>query len=190
MQKKKENLKNFLTYGGNGTTEDGEKVYRLIKGTIYPIGIGFTSNPAAAVKGLVSKTEEESEKTNEQKISQSLKDDVNYNNRPNLNKIMEQEILNQFKEVLEASAASKKLSEEAVANITKIFHDAIVEKNDQWQEEKEALVNEKADLIEEQAKLKKKSKIFKKIFLLLNLSWKNLNQKLLLKKHLSCLITE
>ena len=45
-----------------------EKVYRLIKGTIYPIGIGFTSNPAAAVKGLVSRTEEESEKTNEQKF--------------------------------------------------------------------------------------------------------------------------
>ena len=40
------------------------------------------------------------------------------------------------------------LSEEAVANITKIFHDAIVEKNDQWQEEKEALVSDKADLVE------------------------------------------
>lgn len=145
----KEDLKTFLTcYGGNGTTENGEKVYRLIKGTIYPIGIGFTSNPAAAVKGIVSKTEEDIEKSNKQKISQSLKDDVNYNNRPNLNKIMEQEILNQFKEVLEASAASKKLSEEAVANITKIFHDAIVEKNDQWQEEKEALVNEKTNLVE------------------------------------------
>ena len=161
----KENLKNFLTcYGGNGTTEDGEKVYRLIKGTIYPIGIGFTSNPAAAVKGLVSKTEEESEKTNEQKISQSLKDDVNYNNRPNLNKIMEQEILNQFKEVLEASAASKKLSEEAVANFTKIFHDAIVEKNDQWQEEKEALVNEKADLIEAASKAQEEIENLQKDF--------------------------
>ena len=38
---------------------------------------------------------------------------------------MEQEILEQFKEVLEANASSKKLSEEAVANMTKIFHDAI-----------------------------------------------------------------
>ena len=147
-EEEKEDLKYFLScYGGNGTTEDGEKVYRLIKGPIYPIGIGFTSNPAAAVEGVVSKSEEDSEKTDEQKISQSLKDDVNYINRPNLNKIMEQEILNQFKEVLEASAASKKLSEEAVANITKIFHDAIVEKNEQWHEEKEALVNEKTDLI-------------------------------------------
>jgi hypothetical protein len=161
----KENLKNFLTcYGGNGTTDNGERVYRLIKGTIYPIGIGFTSNPAAAVKGLVSKTEEESEKTNEQKISQSLKDDVNYNNRPNLNKLMEQEILNQFKEVLEASAASKKLSEEAVANITKIFHEAIVEKNDQWQEEKDALVNEKANLVEAANKAKEEIENLQKDF--------------------------
>lgn len=161
----KEDLKNFLTcYGGNGTTDNGERVYRLIKGTIYPIGIGFTSNPAAAVKGLVSKTEEESEKTNEQKISQSLKDDVNYNNRPNLNKLMEQEILNQFKEVLEASAASKKLSEEAVANITKIFHEAIVEKNEQWQEEKDAFANEKADLVEAANKAKEEIENLQKDF--------------------------
>tara|TARA_B110000305_G_C19436605_1_gene639349 strand:- start:98 stop:1624 length:1527 start_codon:yes stop_codon:yes gene_type:complete len=148
-EEEKEDLKaSLMCYGGNGTTEEGEKVYRLIKGLIYPIGIGFTSNPAAAVKGLISKSEEDLEKTNEQKISQSLKDDVNYRNRPNLNKLMEQEILNQFKEVLETSAASKKLSEESVANITKIFHDAIVEKNEQWHEEKEALTNERTNLVE------------------------------------------
>ena len=161
----KEDLKTFLTcYGGNGTTENGEKVYRLIKGSIYPIGIGFTSNPAAAVEGLVSKSDEDFEKTNEQKISQSLKDDVNYNNRPNLNKLMEQEILNQFKEALETSAASKKLSEEAVANITKIFHDAIVEKNDQWHEEKESLINERADLVKSTEKAKEEIESLQKDF--------------------------
>jgi hypothetical protein len=164
-EEEKDELKHCLScYGGNGRTEDGEKVYRLIKGSIYPIGIGFTSNPAAAVEGVVSKNEEDAEKTNEQKISQSLKDDVNYINRPNLNNIMEQEILNQFKEVLEASAASKKLSEEAVANITKIFHDAIVEKNDQWQEEKEALVNEKTDLVEAAEKAQEEIETLQKDF--------------------------
>ena len=61
---------------------------------------------------------------------------------------MEQEILEQFKEVLEASASSKKLSEEAVANMTKIFHDAIVEKSTQWQSEKEAMETEKVTLSE------------------------------------------
>ena len=38
--------------GGKGQFKDGRKVNRLIVGDIYPLGIGFTSNPAADVKGL------------------------------------------------------------------------------------------------------------------------------------------
>jgi hypothetical protein len=36
--------------------QDGRKVNRLIVGDIYPLGIGFTSNPAADVKGLVAES--------------------------------------------------------------------------------------------------------------------------------------
>ena len=39
--------------GGRGVLQDGRKVNRLIVGDIYPLGIGFTSNPAADVKGLI-----------------------------------------------------------------------------------------------------------------------------------------
>lgn len=161
----KESLsKHLKAYGGSGKTDDGVEIYRLIKGDIYPIGIGFTANPAASVKGLVSnKPNEEtsnnstnepltfekikiSEIKSEEKISQNTKDNVNSYNIQKPYSIMEQEILEQFKEVMEANASSKKLSEEAVANMTKIFHDAIVEKSSQWQSEKEAIVTEKDEL--------------------------------------------
>lgn len=163
----KEDLsKHLKAYGGTGKTDDGTEIYRLIKGDIYPIGIGFTANPAAAVKGLVSSKPEQqqpedgtlssehfekikiSEIKCEEKISQKEKDNVNSYNIQKPNSIMEQEILEQFKEVLEANASSKKLSEEAVANMTKIFHDAIVEKSTQWQSEKEAMETEKDTLQE------------------------------------------
>ena len=46
-------LQGFLrSYGGNGTTDEGESVYRLIMGDIYPLGIAYTLNPAADVIGL------------------------------------------------------------------------------------------------------------------------------------------
>jgi len=158
--------KHLKAYGGSGKTDDGVEIYRLIKGDIYPIGIGFTANPAASVKGLVTHKDEQETSNNsillpeqfekikvsqiksEEKISQKEKDNVNSYNIQKPNLIMEQEILEQFKEVLEASASSKKLSEEAVANMTKIFHDAIVEKSTQWQSEKEAMETEKVTLSE------------------------------------------
>ena len=161
----KESLsKHLKAYGGSGKTDDGVEIYRLIKGDIYPIGIGFTANPAASVKGLVTNKEGQetsnnsillpedfekikiSEIKSEEKISQKEKDNVNSYNIQKPNLIMEQEILEQFKEVLEANASSKKLSEEAVANMTKIFHDAIVEKSTQWQSEKEAIESVKEEL--------------------------------------------
>ena len=52
-QEEIEELKGYLkAYGGNGKTDKGENVYRLIVDNIYPLGIGFTVNPAADVKGI------------------------------------------------------------------------------------------------------------------------------------------
>ena len=47
-------------YGGSGKLDDGTKIYRLLRGDIYPLGIGFTTTPAADVKGLYSNKNEES----------------------------------------------------------------------------------------------------------------------------------
>ena len=167
-EQKEEYSKFLKAYGGNGRTDSGEEVYRLILGDIYPIGIGFTSNPAADVKGVVLLNEEESEeeedKQNEaavevlkiknnflqEKSSHLHKGDViiNKNHKPKY--IMEKEILDQVTETLEAQASSKKLSEEAIANITKVFHDAIIDKSEKWQQEKEDLQKEKEELAKAQ----------------------------------------
>lgn len=168
-EEQKEEYSKFLkAYGGNGRTDKGEEVYRLILGDIYPIGIGFTSNPAADVKGVVLLNEEEAEEEEDKRTEAAVevlkiknnflqeksshldKGDViiNKNHKPKY--IMEKEILDQVTETLEAQASSKKLSEEAIANITKVFHDAIIDKSEKWQQEKEDLQKEKEDIAKAQ----------------------------------------
>ena len=44
---------------GPGQLDDGTKVYRLVVGNIYPLGIGFTTNPAADVEGLIIQNKNE-----------------------------------------------------------------------------------------------------------------------------------
>lgn len=160
-EEKEELIKCLKCYGGTGTTKSGENVYRLIKGDIYPLGIGFTANPAASVEGITMATQELDENIldseahlkfqkiqikTKQKISQTEKDNVQSYNIQNYKQIMEQDILDQFKTVLEESKSSKKLSEEAVANMTKIFHDAIVERSEHWQSEKDQLLGQKEEI--------------------------------------------
>jgi phage shock protein A len=167
----KEENKQFLkAYGGNGRNDDGEEVHRLIVGDVYPLGIGFTANPAAAVKGLTVdeksirefKLKDSGESSSYEKIeikkiksSHLHKHDVNLSKNLKPNIIMEQEILNQVKETLEAQASSKKLSEEAIANITKVFHDAIIQKNDQWQADKEEMGKANEELVQASEESKK-----------------------------------
>lgn len=166
-EQRDEYSKFLKAYGGNGRTDKGEEVYRLILGDIYPIGIGFTSNPAADVQGVILLNEEEYEKEDEEneasmdvlkiknnflqeKSSHLHKGDVIINKNHKPKHIMEKEILDQVTETLEAQASSKKLSEEAIANITKVFHDAIIDKSEKWQQEKEDLQKEKEELAKAQ----------------------------------------
>ena len=49
-----EEYKHFLkAFDGDGKFKDGRSIYRLIVG--YTLGMGFTANPAAEVKGLITK---------------------------------------------------------------------------------------------------------------------------------------
>jgi hypothetical protein len=46
-------MKNKLMhFGGNGLADDGQPVYINLVGEVLPLGIGFTNNPAADVKGV------------------------------------------------------------------------------------------------------------------------------------------
>lgn len=46
--------KHLVSMGGTGFTPEGEEVYRVIDGECRFLGCAFTTNPAAAVKGVVS----------------------------------------------------------------------------------------------------------------------------------------
>lgn len=137
-------------FGGKGYTEDGDPVYRLIVGDVYPLGIGFTLKPAANVKGIVSneyQDQEEPANSNKSqasdlkkindKISQNLKNTVNNT------KIMDLEtLLSEIK----ASLTEKKFSEEAIAGMTSTFADAIKSKDDEYKASLEAAETEKAEI--------------------------------------------
>jgi hypothetical protein len=154
-------------YGGSGKLDDGSKVYRLLRGDIYPLGIGFTTTPAADVKGLYSSQDESSnveikdkrdkktyfqikkpeltEKV-ESKISQYK--NINVKNKKEIIMDIEQ-VLSELKDLL----VEKKFSEEAVANMTSTFADAIKQKDTEYREsltkadeEKEALAKEREEL--------------------------------------------
>ena len=63
----------FRDCGGNGFTEDGREVYRLIKNGL-PLAGGFTSNPAAAVSGVSIITPNELEEMVEEMVEEELED--------------------------------------------------------------------------------------------------------------------
>ena len=137
---------NLKALGGEGKTKDGAPIHRLITGEIFPLGIGFTSNPAADVKGVVAYSEEDKEnkiKKNEKNISQIDISDVN-NKKSTI--MDNNEILNNLVSALEEQSSTKKFSEEAVATVSKIINDAILERNESFTAEKEQLENEKAEL--------------------------------------------
>ena len=126
-------LQGFLkSYGGNGTTDEGESVYRLIMGDIYPLGIAYTLNPAAQVRGLYSQTPQKPQvfiKDKRDKIAQNNK--LNVNNQKNFINMEMEKTLNELKELL----SEKKFSKEAVASLTDTFAQAIRERDEQYRKD-------------------------------------------------------
>ena len=63
--------KYLKAFEGEGKLEDVTEIYRLVCGDFYPLGIGFTANPAADVKGVFvqedKKKEQESTSSSQQK---------------------------------------------------------------------------------------------------------------------------
>jgi hypothetical protein len=154
-------------YGGPGRLEDGTKVYRLLRGEIYPLGIGFTTTPAADVKGLYSDAYEDSEveikdKRDKKEYFQvkkpilpekkdtAISQIVTNNVKNKKETIMDLEkIVSELKDLL----VEKKFSEEAVASMTSTFAEAIRQKDTEYrdslvkaEQEKEALAKEREEL--------------------------------------------
>ena len=148
------------SFGGSGKTDKGETVNRLIVGKIFPLGIGYTTNPAADVKGVYMKNSNEKSITIKDKrdknISQSKKTNVNLKKN---NSMETEKVIDELKDLL----ADKKFSQEAIASMTSTFADAIKEKDEEFraeltkaQEEKEAVANEHAELKSSVEELKSK----------------------------------
>lgn len=139
---------NLRAYGGSGRTDKGEPIYRLITGKVYPLGVAFTSKPAADVKGIYKDNQEQNPviiKDKRDKISQINKKTVIEEKN-----IAMENIVNELKELL----IEKKFGEEAVASMTQTFSDAIREKSDQYAEEKKSIESEKEAVKKEYEALK------------------------------------
>jgi len=145
-------MKGFLrSYGGTGKTDKGESIYRLIKGQIYPLGIAYTLNPAADVKGLYSeKAEVEKVFINDKRDNISQKINLNVNTTKDINAMEIEKTISELKELLN----EKKFSKEAAASMTETFSQAIKERDEQYRADLEAAKSEKAAIAKEYEDLK------------------------------------
>lgn len=154
-EKQIKELKKYLNrFGGSGEMDDGTIVRRLIIGDIFPLGIGYTTNPAADVKGVFTESsgnlsvEEDDEASykkdiNTEKISQTEKTNVE---NINTNKIMEPDQIKQEVEKILASKSTSKneFTETAVANLTTLVVDALKDADKRFVDEREKTDSEKA----------------------------------------------
>jgi hypothetical protein len=147
-----EELKGYLkSYGGSGKTDKGERIYRLIMGDIYPLGVAYTLNPAADVRGLYSESEDMpiafiNDKRD--KISQNNK--INVNTKKDIIAMEIENTISELKELLN----EKKFSKEAVASMTDTFSKAIRERDEQYRKDIEAAKSAKESAIKEHDELK------------------------------------
>jgi hypothetical protein len=170
-----EEFKKFLKgFDGPGTLNDGTPVYRLVTGRIYPLGIGFTTNPAADVQGVIIDNEEENEVEEDTEaevleIVESIEIDTpkkvivdnfsqNQNNTVNItkNKVMDlDQILSALKTVLAEKQESEKFSEEAVASISAKIAESIKLKNDEIKAEIASAEKAKLEAVAQAEQFKK-----------------------------------
>jgi hypothetical protein len=154
--------------GGNGSLKDGRKVNRLIIGEIYPLGIGFTSNPAADVKGLVaqqgesrpaksSRNEPIDKMITKSKKSSHSSDKHVLNKETSNNTIMDKDqIINEFRAALDEKLGNQDFPQESVASIAKVFIEAIREKGEQYVADLDKAKAEKEEAVLAQNSLQEK----------------------------------
>lgn len=163
----KEFSKYLKAYDGDGEMDDGTLVHRLVIGEIYPLGIGFTTNPAADVKGVAVENEKEihikqedyaiqeteittTPKADIQEGIKKMKKNSSLSREKDVNKtnalIMDtKDLLKQIEGMLSEKVGDSQHFEEAVASVSKVMIEAIKEKDELWQQAKEAKDNAEAE---------------------------------------------
>lgn len=142
-------------FGGEGVTEDGRRVYRLIIGDIYPLGIGFVKNPAADVKGIhhYEKADCEENKpisSGKEGFIANKEPDISQSEKSNVKSLDSQKPMEELlKQLKEALASQDKVTEEVAANIAKQFAEKIKEADVEYRqklaEKDEAIAQEKSE---------------------------------------------
>ena len=159
----KEHLRAF---GGSGSLEDGRPCYRLVVGEVYPLGVAFTTKPAADVKGVLVAQDNFKEKNEElvaknkdnniikNKSSQKSKTNV-FDHKETINMETEK-LINSLEALLNEKRRENDFSEEAVASISKLVNDVIIEKSAEWKTQVEEAQAQKKELEEARAELSEK----------------------------------
>ena len=159
-------------FDGPGVMNDGTPVYRLVTGRIYPLGIGFTTNPAADVQGVIIddgssemiKNDTEAEeiesfevnsldllRINKKIFSQEEKTTVNTSK---INTMDLEQILSALNTVLAEKQETVNFNEEAVANISHKIAESIKSKNDEFKSQLQAAEEAKLKAVAEAEKLR------------------------------------
>lgn len=162
-------------FDGEGEMKDGTPIYRLVVGEVYPLGIGFTANPAAEVKGIYihkdKKKEIELDDQEAQEIERIEVDNKNFFEKSeknisqnenlhvieSINKIStmeKKELLEDFKAILEEKMPGHDFSQETVANVGRVIGDAIKSKSEQYEKELRALEEHKLEFEKSEQALK------------------------------------
>jgi hypothetical protein len=136
--------------GGSGKLKDGTPVYRLIVGEIYPLGGGFTTNPAAQVNGVVAfedapsfSLQEDENKNEEVEVTENCIQEVQaFLSNKKSNSILERKNVKTINHMdlekliteLKSALLEKKFGEEAVASMTSHFAEAIKQKDAEYRD--------------------------------------------------------
>jgi hypothetical protein len=136
--------------GGSGKLKDGTPVYRLIVGEIYPLGGGFTTNPAAQVNGVVAfedapsfSLQEDENKNEEAEATENCIQEVQaFLSNKKSNSILERKNVKTINHMdlekliteLKSALLEKKFGEEAVASMTSHFAEAIKQKDAEYRD--------------------------------------------------------
>ncbi|NDG51985.1 MAG: hypothetical protein EBY39_03015 [Flavobacteriia bacterium] len=173
---------NLVSFGGTGKLEDGRTVHRLVIGEVFPLGVAFTTKPAADVKGVVVVEQDDAEKTNtlsndaflnkiKNKSSHTDKNNVIQNKENILDNMDTEKLITGLESLLEEKRRANDFSEEAVASITKLVNDVIIEKSSEWKSQVEEAESKAQELESAQAEIAEK-------YDALNVEFKNAQEKL------------
>lgn len=140
VKKMEDHLKSF---GGEGKLDSGERIYRQVVAEVVPLGIGLTESPAADVKGVAVKADEDRDPPVELNSSQNNKNNVK------INKVMKK--IDSIKDINDES-----LQELSASSISDFIESELEKAAEQYKKEmteaEEALnaATEKADTLQKE----------------------------------------